>query len=116
MSGDIVERLRELFYPDQIEWEAADAIEQLEANLAAERAEVERLTGEVERVEGQRKLRADLAYLMKAEKDDALAEVMRLRALVDSVLACDGSDRTTHVTVEIPFDLYHALEEARREQ
>ncbi len=44
----------------------------------------------------------------------ARAEIERLRALVDSVLACDGSDRTTHVTVEIPFDLYHELEEARR--
>ena len=39
MSSDIVERLRELFYPDQIEWEAADAIERLRADLAAERAE-----------------------------------------------------------------------------
>jgi hypothetical protein len=44
------------------------------------------------------------------------AENERLRALVDSVLACDGSDRTTHITVEIPFDLYHALDEARRER
>jgi hypothetical protein len=44
----------------------------------------------------------------------AIDEIERLRALVDSVLACDGSDRTTHVTVEIPFDLYHELEEAHR--
>ena len=46
----------------------------------------------------------------------AADEIERLRALVDSVLACDGSDRTTHVTVEIPFDLYDALEEARHER
>ena len=44
------------------------------------------------------------------------AENERLEALVDSVLECDGSDRTTHIAVEIPFDLYHALEEARRER
>lgn len=31
MSSDIVVRLRELFYPDQIEWEAADEIERLRA-------------------------------------------------------------------------------------
>ena len=48
--------------------------------------------------------------------DAAADEIERLRALVNSVLACDGSDRTTHVTVEIPFDLYHLLEEARRER
>ena len=44
------------------------------------------------------------------------AENERLLALIDSVLACDGADRTMHITVEIPFDLYHALEEARRER
>ena len=34
MSSDIVERLRDLFYPDQIEWEAADEIERLRAENA----------------------------------------------------------------------------------
>lgn len=70
-------------------------IAQQHADLAAEQAEVNRLAAQ------------DLACAL---------EGYRLRALVDSVLACDGSDRTTHVTVEIPFDLYHALEEVRREQ
>ena len=42
------------------------------------------------------------------------AEIKRLRALVDSVLACDGSANDAYVTVLVPFDLYDALEEARR--
>ena len=42
------------------------------------------------------------------------AEVERLRALVDSVLACDGSANGAYVTVLVPFDLYDALEEASR--
>jgi len=41
--------------------------------------EITRLRAEVERIEDHCKLRADLAYLMKCEKDDALAEIERLR-------------------------------------
>jgi uncharacterized Zn finger protein (UPF0148 family) len=59
--------------------------EEVHCTTCSLRAEVERLRAEVERVEGQRKLRADLAYLMKSEKDDALAEVMRLRTAGDAL-------------------------------
>ena len=38
MSGDLVAALRQLFYPDQIEWEAADAIEARDAEVDRLRA------------------------------------------------------------------------------
>lgn len=80
MADDIVKRL----------WHTSAYLrttEEADISEAIEDAvdEVERLRAEVERVEGQRKLRADLAYLMKSEKDDALAEVMRLRAAGDAL-------------------------------
>lgn len=43
MNGDIVAALRQLFYSDQIEWEAADAIEARDAEIERLRAEVDRL-------------------------------------------------------------------------
>ena len=74
--SDIVERLRELFYPDQIEWEAADAIEQLRADLAAERAEVERLRDELAAERA-------LAERVGVHFDSTLREVKRLQGLCD---------------------------------
>ncbi len=107
MSGDIVERLiiQQQSCPSctppynrigsqimgiwcnrcEAEEAALNHIATLTADLAAERAEIERLRAEVERIEGQRKLRADLAYLMKCEKDDALAEIIRLRTAGDAL-------------------------------
>lgn len=84
-----------------------DSLHDLLVAAEAMRAEVERPTDD---------LRAERAMNIHAGPvlGPLKAENERLLALIDSVLACDGADRTTHITVEIPFDLYHALEEARR--
>ena len=75
--------------------------------------EIERLRAEVERLEGQRKLRADLAYLFKAERDDE-------RALADQLadaLRTVRHDRPSAHTDNVWAVINHALityEEARR--
>lgn len=66
----------------------------------------------VTRMGGQHTVREVMSDIMAME--NARTEIKRLRALVDSVLACDGSANGAYVTVLVPFDLYDALEEARR--
>ena len=64
------------------------ALQELDARerlIKQQAATIDRLTAENERIEGQRKFRADLAYVMGGQRDDALAALEVERKLADDL-------------------------------
>lgn len=82
----------------ELQIEAADAIQQRDD-------EIVRLKAEVERIEGQRKLRADMAYLFKAERNDERALANQLADALKMVL----HDRPSAHTDNVWSVINHAL-------
>jgi hypothetical protein len=78
VSGDLVAALRQLFYPDQIEWEAADAIEARDATIAA-------LTADCAAWEVLHKRRMELIATLTDNLDATRFERDRLRTAGDAL-------------------------------
>lgn len=92
----------------ELQIEAADAIQQRDD-------EIVRLTAEVKRIEGQRKLRADMAYLFKAERNDERALANQLADALFAVKHDRPSVHSDRVWATLK-DALEAHDEARRER
>jgi vacuolar-type H+-ATPase subunit I/STV1 len=85
MSGDIVDQLRYVSWLAEEGSEVTDLAATAADEIQRLRARVTELEAENERIEGQRKLRADIAYVMVHERNDEralsdqLAEALRER-------------------------------------